>query len=266
MAQSVWRKGSGCVEMIELLNIDCMSYLAKLPDRAFNIAIVDPPYNVDACDGIFGRRSGEGYSRDKKYAPTPERKDLKKYANANEVPDENYFKSLFRVSVNQIIWGANYYPRYLKHSGWIVWYKHTTGPLSAAELAYQSFNKVVRVFDFQWSGFVKQHGSFCQNETKTIHPNQKPIELYKWCLKNYAKPGDRILDTHGGSCSLAIACDIMGYDAVICEIDKDYYDAALERFNRYKQQQVLDFGGCADEKTQNQNPMPVPVMRQGLGG
>jgi site-specific DNA-methyltransferase (adenine-specific) len=227
---------------IQIIHGDSLEAMKAMPDKAYELAIVDPPYAVGANDGTFGRRNGDGYSKDKKYAPTPIRADLKKYANADEIPNENYFKNLFRVSANQIIWGANYYPQYLNHSGWIVWYKHMTGPLSDAELAYQSFNKVVRVFDFQWSGFVKQRGSFAQNENKTIHPNQKPVALYQWLLKNYAKPGDKILDTHGGSCSIAIACDIMGFDAVIYEIDLDYYKAAVERFERHKQQQVLEFG------------------------
>lgn len=225
--------------MIELLNCDCMEYMATLPDKAFDLAVVDPPYNVGANDGTFGRRSGDGHSKDNKYAPTPIRTDLKKYANADEIPNEYYFKNLFRVSVNQIIWGANYYPQYLNHSGWIVWYKHMTGPLSDAELAYQSFTKVVKVFDFRWSGVVKQNGSFGQFENKTIHPNQKPIALYDWILRNYAKPGQRILDTHLGSGSSAIAAHYFGCDFVGCEIDVDYYNAAKERFDRETRQVAM---------------------------
>lgn len=218
---------------------DCLEAMKEMPDKAFELAIVDPPYNVGANDGTFGRRGGDGYSKTKKYAPTPIRTDLKKYSNADEIPSSDYFKELFRISKNQIIWGANYYPQYLNHSGWIVWYKHMTGPLSDAELAYQSFNKVVKVFDFQWSGFVKQVGSFENKDRKTIHPNQKPVALYEWLLKNYAKLGDKILDTHLGSGSSAIAAYNMGYDFTGYEIDAEYFQAAKERLDRHMKQERL---------------------------
>jgi site-specific DNA-methyltransferase (adenine-specific) len=164
------------------------------------------------------------------------------HANSKKVPDKEYFTQLFRISKNQIIWGANYYPQYLYHSGWVVWDKQKTdGLLSQAELAFQSINKLVKIYSFQWEGFKKQRGSFEISSIRTIHPNQKPVALYQWLLKNYAKQGDKILDTHLGSGSSAIAADIMGFDFTGIEIDKDYYEAALDRFNRHKQQQVMEF-------------------------
>ena len=216
-----------------------MEAMKAMPDKAYELAIVDPPYNVGASDGKFGR-GGLGL---RGYAPSRVRSDLQHYANHATVPDKRYFDELFRVSKNQIVWGANFYPEYLSHSGWIVWdkVKDCNPVLSDAELAYQSFNKLTRIFRFQWFGFAKQRGSFEAGLTKVIHPNQKPVALYQWLLKNYAKPGDRILDTHGGSCSSAIACDIMGFDCDIWEIDADYYQAAVERFERHKQQTVLEF-------------------------
>lgn len=207
---------------IELLHIDCMDYMRTLPDKAFELAIVDPPYAVGASDGSFGSQVGKGL-----------RKDLKHYANHNEVPKREYFDELFRISNNQIIWGANYCPQYLTHSGWIVWFKEMTGPLSDIELAYQSFNKVSKAIKHRWSGFVKEP---LDNNVIRIHPNQKPIRLYSWLLHNYAKPGDKILDTHLGSGSSAIAAHQMGFDFVGCELDKDYYDAACKRFKEQTMQ------------------------------
>ena len=212
--------------MINLYNLDCLPAMREMPDKAYDLAIVDPPYNVGASDGMFGGSPTKGY-----------RHDLKHYANADKVPDKEYFEQLFRVSKNQIIWGANYYPQYLSHSGWIVWNKHMTGPLSDAELAYQSINKLVKVYEHRWSGFLKERND---RGTERIHPNQKPVMLYEWLLKNYAKPGDKILDTHCGSGSILIACDIMGYSIDAYEIDADYFQAAKERLERHQRQQVLD--------------------------
>jgi len=213
-----------------LLRCDCMEYLATLPDKAFDLAIVDPPYAVGASDGSFGR--GGARAKNSFY-----RKDLKHYANSNLAPNGGYFAELFRVSTNQIIWGANYYPQHLKHSGWIVWDKDKKdGILSQAELAYQSLDKVVKIFKHEWEGFRKGGGSFEQTSTQTIHPNQKPVKLYEWLLTNYAKPGQRILDTHLGSGSSAIAALGMGFEFVGCELDKDYFASAVQRIENAQRQ------------------------------
>lgn len=220
--------------MIELFHMDCMEYVATLPDKAVELAIVDPPYAVSASDGSFGR-GGLGNNG---HSPSPVRKDLKHYGNANKTPNAEYFRELFRVSKNQIIWGSNFYPEHLKHSGAIVWdkMKDCNPVLSDAELAYQSFDKLVRIFRFQWFGFVKQAGSFEGGLSQVLHPNQKPVRLYEWCLQNYAKSGDRILDTHLGSGSSAIACHNLGFDMVGVELDESYFKAAVERLENHKQQ------------------------------
>lgn len=206
--------------------MDCMTYMAGLPDKAFQLAIVDPPFNVGASNGSFGNKG--------KYV----RKDLKHYANHDSVPDAKFFTELFRVSTNQIIWGMNYYPQHLYHSGAIIWDKQLTGsPMSDCEIAFQSFSKLVKICRCEWNGFLKNDADgICGDR---IHPNQKPIPLYRWCLENYATPGDRILDTHMGSASSAIAAHQMGFDYVGTEIDKDYYDAALKRYNNAIMQQKL---------------------------
>lgn len=218
---------------IKLLNCDCMSYMANLLDKEFDLAIVDPPYGIGMGCGA-GETRGDGKKKKDLYVP----KDWD-YCK----PSDDYWAELMRVSNNQIIWGGNYFSSSLPESrGWIYWRKLMGGNYSDGELAWTSFDRVLKEFTQR-----------SEQGAKRFHPTQKPVALYQWLLKNYATPGDRILDTHGGSCSLAIACDIMVFDAVICEIDKDYYDAAVERFNRHKQQQVLDFGGCVDGKGCAQN-------------
>ncbi len=217
-----------------MLLCDCVSYMQSLPDGCFDIAIVDPPYAVGASDGSFGR--GGARAKNSFY-----RTDLKHYENANKVPDAEYFKQLFRVSKNQIIWGANYYPEYLRHSGWIVWdkMKHD-GLLSEAELAFQSFSKTVNIFRHEWEGFRKGVGSFEQTLSSTIHPNQKPVRLYEWLLENYATEGQSILDTHSGSASSAIAASALDYAITCCELDATYYQSSIERItNAYRQQRMF---------------------------
>jgi site-specific DNA-methyltransferase (adenine-specific) len=205
-----------------------MEYMKTIPDKHFDLAIVDPPYNVSASDGKFGGQKS-------KPSLISNKTNAKHYANHNKTPDEEYFNELFRISKNQIIWGSNYYPQYLYHSGAIVWDKLTTGPLSDCELAFQSFNKLVYKYTQAWTGFNKG------GDTSTrIHPNQKPVKLYDWLLKNYAKEGDKILDTHLGSGSSAIAAHYAGFEFVGCELDTDYYKAACERFNEATKQQAFD--------------------------
>jgi len=205
-----------------------MDYLRELTDNAFELAIVDPPYNVGASDGNFGSRASCASYKDPK---------MHHYSNHDSTPGPEYFKQLFRVSQNQIIWGSNYYPENLHHSGAIVWDKLTTGPLSDCEIAFQSFSKLVTKFTSQWSGFKK--GGETKNHKIRVHPNQKPVKLYKWLLTNYAKEGDRILDTHLGSGSSAIASHELGFDFVGIELDEDYFKVAQKRFKQMTAQKDL---------------------------
>jgi site-specific DNA-methyltransferase (adenine-specific) len=197
----------------KLMNIDCMEYMRTVPDKAFELAICDPPYGIK--DKIIS--GGETNNKIKL------QKNLEKF---DVVPSREYITELFRVSINQIIWGGNYFVDFLTHSrGWIVWDKGIPDGMNFAkvELAYTSFNVNANI--------VKPI-----KEIKTIHACQKPIALYKWLLKNYAKAGDKIFDSHLGSGSIAIACYDMGYDLTGCELDKDYYDAAVNRLNKHKEQ------------------------------
>ena len=219
---------------IELLHIDCMSYMATLPDKAFELAIVDPPYGIGE-DG--GKTQSRRVSCKKWKNPTDSK--YKTGGWDKEPPPHEYFSELFRISKNQIIWGANHFISRIPFdsSCWVVWKKNGNcegADFADCELAWTSFKTAVRFIDFPWTGF----GAVNAGETR-IHPTQKPVALYKWLLHNYAKPGDRILDTHGGSRSLAIACHQMGFDHVSCELDKDYHEASVKRFKEQTKQLSL---------------------------
>ena len=207
--------------MIELLNIDCLLYMATCKDKQFDLAIVDPPYeNNDAIDIDNGNKHSA--------------KRTKYHQFENKAPDPSYFIELDRVAKHWIIWGGNYFG--LK-GGAIVWNKHGTA-FGKAELAICNTHHSVRIFDFTWNGMIQENMS---NKETRIHPTQKPVQLYKWLLKNYAKPDMKIIDTHLGSGSSVIAAFDFGCDFVGTEIDKDYYDAAVKRFENHKLQQQIKF-------------------------
>ena len=206
--------------MIEMLNCDCMDYMSGLPDKAFDLAIVDPPYGI-GMDGQSESKSSKG----RQYRPAYDKKGWD-----SAIPDEGYFSELFRVSKNQIIWGGNLFPL-PTNRGWIFWNKMQNDLcMGDGELAWTSFDCVIRQFSL--------HRTHLWQE-KPIHPTQKPVALYKWLLSRYAKPGDRILDTHGGSGSICIACHDLGFDLTWMEKDADYYAAAVARYKNHAAQGAL---------------------------
>lgn len=212
--------------MTQVFNRDCMEAMKEFPDKFFELAIVDPPYGI--------RQDGHRENNRSKLAVS------RKYHKAlwdQPRPSGEYFSELFRVSKNQIIWGANNYPEYLRPSPcWIVWDKDNSGNFADCELAYGSFETAVRKFEYRWNGMLQGD---MKNKEDRIHPTQKPIALYKWLLKNYAKEGDKILDTHLGSGSSRIAADSMGFDFWGYELDKEYFDASCKRFDQYKAQLTI---------------------------
>ncbi|NLP24171.1 MAG: site-specific DNA-methyltransferase [Syntrophomonadaceae bacterium] len=206
--------------MIEYFNEDCMAGMARYSDKYFDLAIVDPPYGI----GIDGQK--ESINKNPKYS----RKHHEKKNWDSSIPDAEYFRELERVSVNQIVWGGNYFVEHLHKGtkGWIVWDKGQHGlTMSDCELAYSSFDCPTRVVVINRVELLKDG---------TIHPTQKPIKLYKWLLTNYAKQGDKILDTHVGSASSLIACYDLGFDAVGFEIDEEYYRISRERLENHMKQ------------------------------
>ena len=208
-----------------------MELMAKYEDNHFDLAIVDPPYGIGADKQIkFGKH---------------QRGLHKSCGWDSSIPGKEYFIELFRISKNQVIWGGNYFINNLYNTkSFIVWDKmNGTNNLADCELAWTSLDKPVRLY--------RRHIFTGVGNTNyiTIHPTQKPVKLYEWLLINYAKEGDKILDTHLGSGSIAIACHNYGFDLVGCEMDKEYYDAMMNRYNNHIAQQSL----FIDNQDNNEN-------------
>lgn len=202
---------------IELLNMDCMEFMAECRDKQFSLALIDPPYGL-------GKRTvdGGGSNSQIKFMD-----DMRRSNWDDNKPEDGYFQQLFRISENQIIWGGNYFnlPPYRT---FICWDKMTYIPtMSQVELAWTSFDSPAR--------FVKINST----QLDRIHPTQKLVKLYEWLLTNYAKPGDTILDTHGGSFSSAIAAYRLRFDFTGIELDADYFNAAVKRFKEQTVQMQL---------------------------
>jgi len=203
--------------------IDCMEYMATCKDKQLDLAIVDPPYGIGFGDY---ERGSSGIKVKERYTKT----EKKKWDN--NVPNDEYFKELFRISKNQIICGGNYF-NLPPTQGFVFWYKKNPVPNFAdGEYIWTSFQVPAKCFNYMYYGNIN-------TESDRTHPTQKPINLYKWLLKNYAKEGDTIFDSHMGSQSSRIACYEGGFDFVGCELDKDYFDAGCKRFEIYKLQLKL---------------------------
>jgi site-specific DNA-methyltransferase (adenine-specific) len=211
---------------MNITNEDNMDLMARYSDDHFDLAIVDPPYGIKADEeqnkkgGLRGFGKGAG--------------TYKKYHNTNwdsEVPTKHYFNELFRVSKNQIVWGGNYFHDLLL-SGVIVWNKGNSGNFKEGELAKTSFN----TFKIH---YISRADAYINLNDVKIHPTQKPVKLYEWLLMNYAKEGDKILDTHLGSGSIAIACHNLGFDLTACELDAEYFNAAMARIKQHQAQKRL---------------------------
>jgi len=196
-----------------------MELMARYPDNYFELSIIDPPYGINE-DGLKNH-SRSKLTKSKLY--TPKNWD-------SQVAKKEYFQELTRVSKNQIIWGANHFIENIPNANsscWIVWNKKNGGSdFADCELAYCSFKTAVRMFEFRWQGMLQEN---MKNKEVRIHPTQKPVKLYEWLLMNYAKQGDKILDTHLGSMSIAIACHNLGFELTGCELDKDYYETGIKR-------------------------------------
>ena len=207
--------------MIELIHDDCMNYMATLEDNAFELAIVDPPYGINVANMTMGlgksKKSSKAHNRKYKYSDWD-----------NNVPTQDYFNELKRVSKSQMIFGGNYFDiGACKH--FVIWYKGIPEGLSFSdcEFIWTSFSKAQRIYRLS---------VYSEKEAGKFHPTKKPVKLYEWLLKSYAKEGDKILDTHLGSGSIAIACHYLGFDLTACELDKDYYEAAMKRIEQETKQ------------------------------
>lgn len=243
-------------ELNKLYNLDCMEAMKQIPDRYFDLAIVDPPYF-------------DGPNKRKYYGRTVNKLNIKRneYPIIEEwsIPNESYFKELLRVSKNQIVWGCNYFDYYLG-PGRIIWDKvNGESTFSDCEIAYCSFHNKTKMFRYMWNGMMQgksiseghlMQGDKSKNE-KRIHPTQKPVNLYKWILMNYAKQGDKVLDTHVGSASSLVACYEMGFYFIGFEKDKNIYKLASKRLfetmNQINMFKVMQEGNkCKGKKGENE--------------
>jgi site-specific DNA-methyltransferase (adenine-specific) len=200
---------------MKITNEDNLLLMARYPDNHFDLAIVDPPYGLGESVVNSGGR-------------------FKRYKNKNgnwdlEIPKQEYFKELFRCSKNQIIWGGNYF-NLPPNKHFLIWDKGQPEGISfaMAEYAWSSLDKVAQIYKIRTQG-----------QKDRFHPTQKPVKLYEWLLMNYAKEGNKILDTHLGSGSIALACHNLGYDLTACELDKEYYDAAMKRLKQHQSQLTI---------------------------
>lgn len=210
--------------MLTITNEDNMALMSRYPDKYFDLAIVDPPYGIN-----MGAHGGYYKVKGKRQANPHIKKNWD-----NSIPTIKYWDELFRVSKNQIVWGGNYFTEFLHPSRcWIFWDKMKfVDNYADGELAWTSFDRNTKKIQIQHHGFLTKDG-------KSIHPTQKPAMLYKWILENFSKKGDKILDTHLGSGSIAIACHDYNFDLIACELDKDYYLSAMKRITDHQKQLTI---------------------------
>ena len=230
------------IENITLHNADNRDILPGIPDKYFDIAIVDVPYGI-------GEDGSKNHSRGKLAVS----KNYKAFSgNDVSAPTDEYWNELMRVSKNQIIWGANHFISKIPFdsSCWIVWDKDNGNTdFADCELAWTSYHTAVRRFKWKWQGMLQQD---MKHKQVRIHPTEKPIQLYKWLLDNYAKKGDKILDTHSGSLSIGIACYDLEFELTAIEIDKYYYDAGknrlIDHITKCKEKRELGYAKTTIEK------------------
>lgn len=207
------------IGLASIYNIDCMELMSQTPDKFYDLCIVDPPYGI----GEFCMTGGDG---GKKW-----RKKWNQDWNYS-IPNKRYFDDLSRISEHQIIWGANYYNCFDSKGGAIVWFKDVKHPnMSKCEIASTTKHKKVEYVNIVWQNVNRP--------SSPIHPCEKPVKLYEWLLTNYAKPGQKIFDSHMGSGSSAIACNNLGFEFVGCELDPDYFESACKRIEHHAQQERL---------------------------
>ena len=216
---------SGTRSVVYLM--DCIEGLKQIPEKYFELAIVDPPYGIDIAKA--GKVGGDKLGKVKNYG-------AKEWDRQSPIDD--YFRQLFEISYNQIVWGANHFISKIPFdsSCWIVWDKDNSGAFADCELAWTSFKSAVRKFAYRWNGMLQQN---MKDKEERIHPTQKPVALYEWLIKNYAKENDKILDTHLGSGSSRIAACKANLPFMGFELDEDYFKASVKRYEQYVAQKSL---------------------------
>ena len=218
---------------INLYNEDCLQAMKAMQDKQFDLAIVDPPYGIGIHKMNYTQSTKGGVAKRRDYSSVTD------WDSA--IPTKEYFDELQRISKNQIVWGGNYFTEILPPTkGWILWDKRTeekyNNDFADGEMAWTSFDKPLRIYRHLWSGMLQGN---MKDKQQRIHPTEKPKQLYKWILDNYVEKGSKIIDTHLGSGSIAVACWDMGFDLTAYEIDKEYYDKACKRFEQHSKQMQL---------------------------
>ena len=233
MAFILSRKIYSIRELLLLINRiirgDCLEFMKKLPDKSIDLILTDPPYGINIAKS--GNVGGG------KLAPV---KDYGARDWDNEIPSQDIFREMFRVSKNQIIFGGNYFVEHLYNSScWIVWDKNNTGNFADCELAWTSFKTAVRKFEYTWNGFIQGD---MKNKEERIHPTQKPLPLFEWILNNYSEEGQTIYDPFGGSGTTAVACHRLNRNFMVTELDEEYYNLSVERLEKERNQaSIFDF-------------------------
>jgi site-specific DNA-methyltransferase (adenine-specific) len=212
-------------DKIEITNEDNMELMKRYPDNYFDLAIVDPPYGINVTKMTLGNSKVKLKSEEKEWD--------------SAVPNQDYFNELTRVSKHQFIWGGNYF-NLPPSRFWVIWDKNNgESDFADGEMCWGSMDKPMRINKRHWCGSAAKH----ETGHNKIHPTQKPIKLYEWLLDNYAKEGDKILDTHLGSGSIAIACHNRGFELTACELDKEYFEASIKRIKQQTAQTtIFDLG------------------------
>ncbi len=213
-------------DKIQITNEDNMALMSRYEDNYFDLAIVDPPYGINQDKVQEQLSNKKGFTKN---AGTY--KEYHKTDWDNAVPTKQYFNELKRVSKNRIVWGGNYFQE-LNLEGIIVWYKGNSGNFKEGELAKTNIN-TFKVYQYS------RADAYINDCDIKIHPTQKPVKLYEWLLMTYAKENDKILDTHLGSGSIALACHNLGFELTACELDTEYYDASLKRIKDHISQKRL---------------------------
>lgn len=217
----------------KIINADCIEVLKLLPDKCVDLVLTDPPYGIGVNKKtviLDGTRQGKGFNAI--------RSNFKKKDWDDLIPQKELFDEIFRVSKNQIIWGGNYFAEYLNNSScWLVWDKDNgTTDFADCELAYTSYKTAVRKFRYRWNGCLQEN---TKEKEKRIHPTQKPLSLFEWCLDKYSQENDLILDCFSGSGTTAIACYLTKRRFICIEKDKEYAQASQERYEKYTKQLLL---------------------------
>jgi len=217
-----------------ILHGDCMDLMKHFDDKEIPLCIVDPPYGIGVNKGGVALAGNGNFKGGNFKVPA------RFYAGGewDNAPDKKYFDELFRISKNQIIYGGNYFIEHLKNTScFIVWDKDNGKSFQAdCEIAWASFNSSIRIFKYRWWGLLQEN---MKEKDIRIHPTQKPVALYRWLIQNYAKAGDKIIDTHSGSGSLACACHLEKFDFLAIEKDADYHKSSVERLDTLRSQGVL---------------------------